>query len=53
MLNKTVSQIDFSHNKIGNSGARKLAKFLLSSNILTHLNLNDNSIHYEGSRYIA
>lgn len=29
MLNKTISQLDFSHNKISNSGARKIAKFLL------------------------
>ena len=53
MLNKTISQLDLSHNKISNSGARKLAKYLLASKILTHLNLSDNSIHYEGSRYIA
>ena len=53
MLNKTISQLDLSHNKISNSGARKLAKYLLASKILTHLNLNDNSIHYEGSRYMA
>jgi Ran GTPase-activating protein (RanGAP) involved in mRNA processing and transport len=53
MLNKTISQLDLSHNKISNSGARKLAKYLLSSKILTHMNLCDNSIHYEGSRYIA
>lgn len=29
MLNKTISQLDLSHNKIGNSGARKIAKYLL------------------------
>lgn len=29
MLNKTISQIDLSHNKISNSGARKIAKFVL------------------------
>ena len=53
MLNKTISQLDFSHNKISNSGARKIAKFLLQTQILTHLNLSDNMIHYEGSRYLA
>lgn len=53
MLNKTISQLDFSHNKISNSGARKIAKFLLQTQILTHLNLSDNNIHYEGSRYLA
>ena len=29
MLNKTISELDLSHNKIGNSGARKIAKFIL------------------------
>ena len=31
VLNKTISQLDLSHNKISNSGARKIAKFLLST----------------------
>lgn len=53
MLNKTISQIDFAHNKIGDSGARKIAKFVLQTSILTHLNLSDNCITYEGSRYLA
>jgi len=53
MLNKTISQLDFSHNKIGDSGARKIAKFLLNTQILTHLNLSDNCIGYEGSRFLA
>ena len=53
VLNKTISQLDLSHNKISNSGARKIAKFLLSTQILTHLDLSDNQIHYEGSRYLA
>lgn len=42
MLNKTITQINLSHNKIGHSGARKIAKYLLQSQILTHLNLADN-----------
>lgn len=29
MLNKTISQLDLSHNKVSNSGARKIAKYLL------------------------
>jgi Ran GTPase-activating protein (RanGAP) involved in mRNA processing and transport len=53
MLNKTISQIDLSHNKISHAGARKIAKFVLQTNILTHLNLGDNNINYEGSRYLA
>ena len=31
MLNKTITQIDFSHNKISNSGAKKIAKYLLQT----------------------
>lgn len=53
VLNKTISQLDLSHNKISNSGARKIAKFLLSTQILTRLDLTDNQIAYEGSRYLA
>ena len=53
VLNKTISQLDLSHNKISNSGARKIAKFLLSTQVLTHLDLSDNQIHYEVSRYLA
>lgn len=29
MLNKTITQLDLSHNKISNSGARKIAKYVL------------------------
>ena len=53
MLNKTITQLDLSHNKIGQSGSRKIAKYLLQSQILTHLNLGDNVINYEGSRYLC
>jgi hypothetical protein len=53
MLNKTISQLDLAHNKIGNSGARKIAKFILQNQILTHLNLGDNCISYDGSRFLA
>mmetsp|Transcript_45925 Transcript_45925/g.33669 ORF Transcript_45925/g.33669 Transcript_45925/m.33669 type:complete len:106 (+) Transcript_45925:478-795(+) len=31
MLNKTISQLDLAHNKISNSGARKISKFLLGT----------------------
>lgn len=53
MINKTITQLDLSHNRIGNSGACKLGKFLLHTKILTHLDLGDNNIHYQGSRYIS
>jgi hypothetical protein len=44
MLNKTITQLDLSHNRIGNSGASKLSKFLRHSKIITHLDLGDNNI---------
>ena len=53
MLNKTITQLDLSHNKIGSSGARKIAKYVLHTQILTHLNLSDNCLNYEASRFIA
>lgn len=53
MINKTITQLDLSHNRIGNSGACKLGKFLLHTKILSHLDLGDNNIHYQGSRYIS
>lgn len=53
MLNKTISQLDLSHNRIGDQGACKLGKFLLHTQILTHLDLGDNNIHYKGSRFIS
>lgn len=53
MLNKTLVHLDLSHNKIGNAGARKIAKYLLHNEFINHLNLSDNQIHYEGSRYLS
>lgn len=31
VLNKTISQLDLSHNNISNLGVRKIAKFLLTT----------------------
>ena len=53
MLNTTLVELNLSHNKIGDQGARKLAKFLIKNKILTHLNLASNSIGYDGSRYLS
>ncbi len=53
ILNKTITQLDLSHNKIGSSGARKIAKYVLQSKILTHLNLCDNQLNYEASRFLC
>lgn len=53
MLNKTISILDFSHNKIGNSASSKIALYLYQSKILTHLYLGDNVIHEKGARCIG
>ena len=53
MLNKTITELDLSHNRISDAGARRIAKYLLSTELLTHLDLSDNLIHYEGSRYLG
>lgn len=61
MLNKTITELDLSHNRISDAGARRIAKYLLKTEILTHFNLTDNlvqlfsnwKIHYEGSRYLG
>ena len=53
MINKTISQLDLSHNRIGNTGAMKIAKFLTHTQILTHLDLGDNNISYQGSRFLS
>lgn len=53
MLNKTISILDLSHNKIGNSAVSRIALYLYHSKILTHLYLGDNTIHEKGARCIA
>ena len=53
MLNKTISILDLSHNKIGNSASSKIALYLYQSKILTHLYLGDNLIHEKGARCIG
>jgi len=44
ILNKTITQLDLSHNVLGDDGTRKLVQFLLKTQILTHLNLSDNQV---------
>jgi hypothetical protein len=53
MLNKTISILDLSHNKIGNSASSKIALYLYQTKILTHLYLGDNQIHEKGARCIG
>eukprot|EP00002_Diphylleia_rotans_P016133 TRINITY_DN3134_c0_g1_i2.p1 TRINITY_DN3134_c0_g1~~TRINITY_DN3134_c0_g1_i2.p1 ORF type:complete len:348 (+),score=71.92 TRINITY_DN3134_c0_g1_i2:272-1315(+) len=52
--NPTLTQIDLSHNKIGDRGARALAKVLDSpSCVITHMYLQDNVIHQVGAKALG
>ncbi|KAJ3130579.1 Kinesin-associated protein 3, partial [Physocladia obscura] len=52
--NKTIRKIDLSHNKIGDAGARGIAKVLSSpSCILTHLDISNNQIKQSGAHSIG
>ena len=53
MLNKTVTILDLSHNKIGRSACTKIALYLYQSKILTHLYLGDNQIHEKGLKCLG
>jgi hypothetical protein len=53
LLNKTIIDLDLSHNRIGDHGARRISKFLFHTEVLMSLNLSDNHIQYEGSRCIG
>lgn len=53
VANKTLRELDLSHNRVGDQGARRLAKYLLRTDVLAKLDLGDNIIRYEGSRCIG
>ena len=53
LMNKTIVELDLSHNRIGDHGARRIAKYLFHTQVLMNLNLSDNQIQYEGSRCIG
>lgn len=49
-----MTEIDFSHNKIGDSGARGLAKLLASPSCqLSNLKLANNQISFEGAKSLG
>lgn len=52
-LNLITNFLDFSHNKIGDSGARAIGKLLNGRSKLEHINLQDNKIKSHGSKAIA
>ncbi|KAJ3344930.1 T-complex-associated testis-expressed protein 1, partial [Entophlyctis luteolus] len=52
--NRTIQKLDLSHNKIGDSGARGIAKVLASkTSILTHLDLSNNCIQRIGAHALG
>ncbi|KAJ3062382.1 Kinesin-associated protein 3 [Podochytrium sp. JEL0797] len=52
--NRTVRKLDLSHNKIGDSGARGIAKILAAPNsLLTHLDISNNQIKQTGAHSIG
>jgi Ran GTPase-activating protein (RanGAP) involved in mRNA processing and transport len=44
ILNTSITQIDLSHNLLGDKGARRIAKYIYHSKLLTHINLCDNNV---------
>ena len=44
ILNTSITQIDLSHNLLGDVGARRIAKYIYHTKILSHLNLCDNNV---------
>ncbi len=44
ILNTSITQLDLSHNLLGDLGARRIAKYIVHTKILTHLNLCDNNV---------
>ena len=49
----SLVDLDFSHNMIGDRGARALGKLLNGNSILTRLNVSDNVIRAAGAQAIA
>ncbi len=44
ILNTSITQLDLSHNLLGDLGGRRIAKYIVHTRILTHLNLCDNNV---------
>lgn len=53
MFNRSISELDLQDNKIGDEGARVLARMLKKDTVLTNLNLATNKIGSDGARAIA
>lgn len=48
ILNTSITQLDLSHNLLGDLGGRRIAKYIVHTKILTHLNLCDNNVYSTG-----
>jgi len=44
ILNTSITQINLSHNLLGDKGARRIAKYIYHTKLLTHINLCDNNV---------
>ncbi len=44
LVNSSITQLDLSHNALSDTGARRIAKYIIHTKILTHLNLCDNNV---------
>jgi len=53
LMNETITYLDLSHNKFGDSGAKRLSKVIKRHGVLSYLDLGDNRIHTDGAQYIA
>ena len=51
--NKTITELDLEHNKIGIDGIKSIAKVLCKNKKLKKLNLEHNKLRVEGARIIA
>lgn len=46
ILNTSITQLDLSHNLLGDVGARRIAKYIYHTKLLTHINLCDNNVNH-------
>ena len=51
--NNSITILNFSHNRLTNVGARRVSKVLLKKSNILYVDISNNQIGYEGSRYLA
>lgn len=50
ILNTSITQLNLSHNLLGDIGARRIAKYIYNTKLLTHIDLCDNNVN-SGVKY--